>query len=189
MALTLNELKRLGTANKILNRSSKRLGIKPLMINDIREELKKTASEVRKEVIKERKEESKKPNNASLFPLIILFSLLLLVGGFYLFKIQSKTAFDDTLPSKNTIVKLNDNFDLEKDPELIITKGSYANRTEAEKAKRYLERRIGGDLKVINTGNFFTVQLGPNYINHEDAFIVFDELAKYGLKDLSINSL
>jgi hypothetical protein len=188
MVLTFNELKRLSEANKIINRSSKRLGIKPLMINDLKEELKNTARELRKDFVRESKNKSKNSssNKASFF--LIVFLLGLFLFGFYFFQSRSSTDFDKT-KLQDPLSKVQANFNFEKDSELLITKGMYKNRIDAEKSKRYLERRIGGELKVINTGNYFTVQLGPNYKNPEDAFIVFDELTKYGLKELSINTL
>ncbi len=69
---------------------------------------------------------------------------------------------------------------------LAICTGLYSKRSEAQAHKEAVERITGDTVRIIKTGKSYTLQIGESYKRPEDAYLVFDELLKYPLKDLSI---
>ena len=59
-------------------------------------------------------------------------------------------------------------------------------KSSAETYKKALNDKLGVPLKVVKHENSFSVQIGPAYANHDDALLVFDELSRYSVKNLSI---
>ena len=72
------------------------------------------------------------------------------------------------------------------DKSLIITTGSFDDETSADLFKNDLSERLGVPLKTIKDKNKFIIQIGPSYENHDDAFLVFDELSQYSIGKLSV---
>ncbi len=120
---------------------------------------------------------SAKPSSAQ--PWWILFSLaLLLTLGFLAYQWwgQSLSRID---PSQTVFIS-------DEKRELIITSGIYAKRSEAKQIQEELERITGDQVKILKRANFYTVQIGDSFENTEDAYLFFDELLKYPIKELSI---
>lgn len=69
---------------------------------------------------------------------------------------------------------------------LIITSGSFLNESEANSYQKALKDKLGVPLKLVKDGQTFSIQIGPAYANHDDALLVFDELSRYSVKNLSI---
>lgn len=69
---------------------------------------------------------------------------------------------------------------------LIITSGIFSKKSAAETYKKSLKEKLGVDLQVVEHNKNFSVQIGPAYANHDDALMVFDELSRYSVKNLSI---
>lgn len=69
---------------------------------------------------------------------------------------------------------------------LLITSGHFISEKEARDYKAELKSRVGIDLKLLKIGDIYTVQVGPSYPTHEDALLVFDELSRYAVADLSL---
>lgn len=70
---------------------------------------------------------------------------------------------------------------------LIICSGSFANEAEAKSYKNSLKKKLGVPLKIVEQAHRFSVQIGPSYEKHEDALLVFDELSRYSVQELSIH--
>ena len=73
-----------------------------------------------------------------------------------------------------------------QDREVIIASGSFRTRYEAEKAFKELSKLAGKSLKIVKANGYYTIQFGPEYKDYDDAMLVFKELVKYQIKDLSI---
>jgi hypothetical protein len=69
---------------------------------------------------------------------------------------------------------------------LIITSGSFLEQSQASSYQKALKDRLGVPLKLVKDGQTFSIQIGPAYANHDDALVVFDELSRYSVKNLSI---
>ncbi len=69
---------------------------------------------------------------------------------------------------------------------LIITSGQFISEAEAKLYKAELKSRLGIPLKILKAGDAYTIQVGPSYSSHEDALIVFDELSRYSVANLSL---
>jgi hypothetical protein len=69
---------------------------------------------------------------------------------------------------------------------LIITSGNFSKKASAQTYKKSLKEKLGVDLQVVEHNKTFSVQIGPAYANHDDALMVFDELSRYSVENLSI---
>jgi len=71
---------------------------------------------------------------------------------------------------------------------LKICSGNFKTHKEAEKYRRVLSERLGVPLQTIKDGISYTVQIGPEYENHSDALVVFEELSRYAVVNLSLRA-
>lgn len=69
---------------------------------------------------------------------------------------------------------------------LIITSGSFVKEDSAINYQKSLKSKLGVPLKLVKDGSTFSIQIGPAYANHDDALLVFDELSRYSVENLSI---
>lgn len=204
---TLEDLNRINKANDILNKGFHKLGVKPIYVDpSLEQDLKSTKIEyefkpqiellnqVTSRLKKEKTSASKKrsrSNNLSILLGVIIATILIYIC-FYVYNPQ-------TIIEKLQNVITTPNSIKEKDVEpesisqtgsagksFVITSGIFKKLNQANKYRDELAIRLGVPLKVIKAENFYTIQIGPNYKEHEDVLMVFDELARYSIKNLSI---
>ena len=195
--ISLEELEKLKLANSIIERGNKRLGLRPIYANNIvlkqkqnstlartnklkRLTLNQVASQLQQE--KNLKKSSFDYKNPKLVYNMsaILGTFILLYFGFLLFNPNKSTAH------LNKAEILSKEAFSHSKKALVITTGSFNDEGSAERYKEVLSERLGVPLKIINDKNKFIIQIGPSYENHDDAFLVFDELSQYSIGKLSV---
>ncbi len=119
----------------------------------------------------------KKPNSSNpLISIIVaaaLVGLSLLAYSFWASKPQTGNI-------AGTIVASSEN------KALIISSGVYSKRSEARSMQTEIEHITGDKVRIIKNGNYYTLQIGDSFKSREDAYLVFEELIKYPLRDLAI---
>lgn len=185
----IEELNRIKLANSIINQDSDKLGIRPITIGELLEHAEpiEQESKYQQEPIKTEKEAARPQNKIQIkhylkaaLPGLVLITLLIVGYALFSFftnheggKVSSLNKTKTTTAAAST-------------RGLVITSASFQNATTAERYRLRLARKLGVELKVIKDGSQFTVQIGPSYKNKEDAIVVFDELSRYSVKDLSL---
>ena len=195
--ISLEELEKLRLANSIIERGNKRLGLRPLYANNIglkqkqnstlartnrlkRLTLNQVASQLQQEK-KIRKTNFQYKNPKLVFNMsAVLGAFILIYFGFLLFNPNKSTS------QFNKAEILSKEAFSHSDKALVITTGSFDDESAAETYKQSLSERLGVPLKIINDKNKFIIQIGPSYENHDDAFLVFDELSQYSIGKLSV---
>jgi hypothetical protein len=191
---TAQELQRLAKANEIINRSHKRLGIKPLFISDLKaiaEDMKTEPAQGPVSLVPEKMSWIFSDKAIlSVAAIFALLSIMLVISSLDQESSGNVATFfrDNSGPSLVNIKKKASLAGVlsPKDKSVIISKGTYNDIKDAQEAKSKLFELTGTDIKIIKENNFYTLQIGPEYKNHDDALVVFDELSKYSLADLAI---
>ena len=210
----LGNLEKLREANRLLNKKNQQLGLKQMKIaQDFQavtaelkaesepkpetknlEELKIPSEESLEKTTATLKTNEKKP--FSFFALIGLISsiAILLVFAIYWLNPQMLSKKLNII-SKNIELKLNkknefgviNGLGLANKP-VLIAAGTYSSLDEAIEAKRKLAKLTGDALKIIKSkkARTYSIQIGPRYTDYEDTMIVFEELVKYRIEDLSV---
>lgn len=220
--ISIEEFNKLKQANHILNRGTKKLGVKPMYIEqdeDFKPE-KYLAEEVQrkqeakknnfvKEKIKQKSSNTPKPiqlqseldkiafklkNEKSNFKVtnkvwVNLIYLLIgtLILGFVFLVMKPINQNKDAATKVEKITKQNS--PLKTGKQLAICSGNFKRELEAKRYLNELEERLGVPLQLIKAGDLYTVQIGESYTSHDDAMIVFDELSRYSITNLSIRFL
>lgn len=204
---TLEDLNRINKANDILNKGFHKLGVKPIYVDpSLQEEAKpskiedefKPQIELLNQVTSKLKKEktnigkkNSKSKNLSVMTSIVIAAVLIYVC-FYVYNPQTileKVQNVITTPNLIKDPEANENLVPEQnsgEKTFVITSGIFKKQNQANKYRDELAIRLGVPLKVIKTDSFYTIQIGPNYKEHEDVLMVFDELARYSIKNLSI---
>jgi cell division protein FtsN len=209
---TVEDLNRIKKANDILNKGFQRVGAKPIYIDSSMEEsinvpnsgkiefdfkpqielLNQVSAKLKKE--KELKIKPKQKDKSSkLIGLVIFIAVITLIYlGFYVYtpeKILSKVR---QLTSKVIVTPQSTN-EIEEttvtssgEKSFIISSGIFKNKADANNYKNDLANKLGIPLKVVRAENFYTIQIGPDYQEQEDVLVVFDELSRYNIKNLSV---
>jgi hypothetical protein len=195
--ISLEELEKLRIANSIIERGNKRLGLRPIYANNIslktkqnstiqrtnklkRLALNEVASQLKQEKLLKQNGLFYKPKKFFYNMSAVLGAFILIYFGFLLFNPNKSTA------QLNKAEIISREAFLQSDKPLVITTGSFDDFASAEKHKQTLSERLGVPLKIINDKNKFIIQIGPSYENHDDAFLVFDELSQYSIGKLSV---
>lgn len=212
---TLEDLNRIKKANDILNKGFQRVGAKPIYLDPSLEEPNKNSNNSKFEFdfkpqiellnqvsakLKKEKEQKAGINSATktnkLFSLLVIVATATLIYlGFYVYtpqkiinQIKNLTNKIVTMPPSTKDEELIDNL-APGEKIFIISSGIFQNTGEANKYKNELSQKLGIPLKVVKTDSFYTIQIGPNYQEQEDVLVVFDELARYDIKNLSVRML
>lgn len=195
--ISLEELEKLRIANSIIERGNKRLGLRPIYANNIslmekknstkvrtnrlkRLSLNQVASQLQQEKKLKQKSSSAKPKQLFLNMSAVVGAFVLIYFGFLMFNPNKSTAH------LNKAEILSKEAFAHSDKALIITTGSFDDENSAETYKENLSERLGVPLKTLKDKNKFIIQIGPSYENHDDAFLVFDELSQYSIGKLSV---
>lgn len=180
-------LEQIKLANNILNRSSRRLGVKPMLVDqeikqkpqkitDVTPEIKSVSTKLINEsqcMVNSRKQKN------SLGLIYVLLALIVIVLFMLILKPMQTNAQGHLTDAIQPIGEI-------RDRSLIICSGSFVDKNSASKYQRELKDRLGVPLKIIKTDNSFTVQIGPEYPNQDDAMLVFDELSRYSVRNLAL---
>jgi hypothetical protein len=195
--ISLEELEKLRLANSIIERGNRKLGLRPIYANNIALKEKVNSTRIKTSRLKkislnqvasqlqQEKLIKQKPltNNSKKYFLNIsaLVSVCVLIYfGFLMFNPNKSTA------QLNKAEILSKEAFAHSDKALIITTGSFDDENSAESYKQNLSERLGVPLKILKDKNKFLIQIGPSYENHDDAFLVFDELSQYSIGKLSV---
>ncbi len=202
---TLEDLNRIKKANDILNKGFHKLGVKPIYVDPSLQEAAKTSkleyefkpqiellNQVTNRLKKEKSSAGKKKlqaKNLSIATGVLIASIVIYVC-FYVYNPQTIVEkLQNVISAPNLIRDTESNTLTETstgEKNFVITSGIFKKQSQANKYRDELAIRLGVPLKVIRTENFYTIQIGPNYKEHEDVLMVFDELARYSIKNLSI---
>ena len=186
----IEELNRIKLANSIINQDSAKLGIRPITIGELLEHAQpiQQKAEYHQEPINIEKEAPAPQTKIQIkhyfkaaLPGLVLITVLIV--GYALFAFF--TNHEGNNVSRLSKVKAT-TAAATSTRAMVITSGNFQNATTAERYRLRLARKLGVELKVIKDGNQFTVQIGPSYKNKEDAIVVFDELSRYSVNDLSL---
>lgn len=178
----VQELNRIKLANDIINKDSARLGLRPMQASSIKVVpiTKSQTAKIEETVtpIKEKTTEQKSDSSKLTIVVTIIASVILAYGLFYFISHQ------ESKPSRLSARKIETAH--KNQPELVISSGNFASADEAKKYMDRLSRKLGVELKILKNGSQYSVQIGPSYANKEDAIVVFDELSRYSVRDLSL---
>ncbi len=191
---TVEELNQIKIANMIINRSSQRLGVKPVYVGSLIntqpkkkpiDELKVVAQKLSQEKFLKRKAKKFKLKN-----LRVIFYALVAVAIIYalVFVFRPAQVNSGIQPESQSNIKLDESSTgiFKKTGGMVITSGSFKTLAEAESFKDKLSEKLGVPLEILHDAKYFTVQIGPSYENHADAMIVFDELSRYSIGGLAL---
>lgn len=196
------EINKLKLANTILNRSTKRLGVRPLNIGEFQNPYalerhsrpsfkylgKKNISEIAAKLKQEQEKNARFKRPAKMQT--ALYSVLAIVVVFFLIFVFNPAdiiaGFNINARPNPQLLTKTGNAVNEKNRDLVICSGAFNSINDANKYKSDLSERLGVPLKVLKDGSIYTVQIGPAYKSHEDAVIVFDELSRYSVTNLSL---
>jgi len=199
---TEDEINKLKLANTIINRGTRKLGVRPLNIGEFenpytnsnrkrpitdykaKRNINELASKLKRE--QEINERLKKPANfqtalysmlaiVTVFFMIFVFNPADIIAGFNSGAKPNPELLSMTAANKNA-----------NNRDLVICSGVFKSINEANKYKNELSERLGVPLKVLKDGSAYTLQVGPSYKSHEDAIVVFDELSRYSVGNLSL---
>lgn len=197
-----DEINKLKLANTIINRGTRKLGVRPLNVGEFnnpytREARTRVAPDYMNKrnltelAAKLKREQDinlrlKKPANFqtalySMLAIVIVFFMIFvfnpadIIAGFSSGVKPNPEQLSKTIANQNLISR-----------DLVICTGVFKSIGDANKYKSELSERLGVPLKVIKDGSSFTLQIGPAYKTHEDALIVFDELSRYSVGNLSL---
>ncbi|MDA1021025.1 MAG: hypothetical protein O2962_05700 [Cyanobacteria bacterium] len=185
----IEELNRIKLANRIINQDSAKLGIRPITIGELLEhaepiqqktEYKPEPREIKTEAPNPQAKIQIRHYLKAALPGLVLITVLIVGYALFAFLTNHETNKVTKLTKATTATAATTTRGL------VITSGNFQNATTAERYRLRLARKLGVDLKVIKDGSQFTVQIGPNYKNKEDAIVVFDELSRYSVNDLSL---
>lgn len=134
------------------------------------------------------REESKESNLVEIFsrmgrflPYVLVFLFLAAIA---IFMFYQSWAEKNAFATKRPVYSAE-----ELDKPVYISAGTYKSRGEASIASKKVARVTGESTRVVQSGKFYTVQIGAGYDDHDDAYLVFEELIKYPLADLSIRQV
>lgn len=194
--ITVEELQKLKLANTIIDRGSRKLGVRPLYASAVGLKKFNNSSKTKaqnltnlNQVANKLSQERKSLNNrVSTFKrkhllngFLVFVSLSLIYFGFLVFNPSISSEKSAKIEEKifaDTVV--------DRSKPLIITTGAFTNEESAEKFKQDLSERLGVPLQIIKDKDKFIVQIGPSYQSHDDALLVFDELSQYSIGKLSL---
>jgi hypothetical protein len=123
------------------------------------------------------------------FSKTVMYTACAIIAAVYLiftFKPVSTAPVTQTNFEETKLQELTKTVNSKEPRSLIITSGSFLNESEADSYQKALKDRLGVPLKLVKDGQTFSIQIGPAYANHNDALLVFDELSRYSVKNLSI---
>ncbi len=216
--LSPEKLDTLNQANTLLNHRHAKLGLKPMLTTGTSPEKFRAALERKlssrvlasnvsareeeinprivqladdyKQVIDEIKAEPKvihqipsKKTYSSKPDYLFFFTGIILVIGLLIFAYNWWARSLESPVISNTIVVSSN------DRPLAVSSGVFTKRSEAQAMQTEVERITGDKVRIIKTGNYYTLQIGDSYKSREDAYSLFEELIKYPLRDLAIRSI
>jgi hypothetical protein len=213
--LSQDKLNTLNQANTLLNQKHAKLGLKPMLVNGTSPEMFRAALERKlsdrviasnvsareeisprilqvaddyKQVIDEVKAEPvyKIPNKktySSKPDYLFFFTGLVLIVGLLIFAYNWWATSLESPMTSNTIVVTS------SDRPLAISSGIFTKRSEARAMQTEVERITGDKVRIIKSNGYYTLQIGDSYKSREDAYLLFEELIKYPLRDLAIRSI
>lgn len=197
----LEDLIRIQKANDILNRGFEKIGAKPLMIDigyegnspkrtnssfefnfkpqiDLLEQVNHKLKEEKKKKLSKIIRNDFRDNQQSKLrlALIVVITLIFIYSMFYISSHNTNLVnFPEDALAESAGTK-----------SYVITSGTFKYKSEAKSYSRDLSTKLGVPLKLIKINNYYTIQIGPNYENQEDILLVFDELTRYSIRDLSV---
>lgn len=200
---TFDDLNRIKLANTILNRSSNRLGVRPLYIGEMLEAERKSRNVDMKIVAAKLSQEKFLRNNKTNLlksisnfarklmprkPLSMLLSISVIVALYLLIFVFNAT--EPKASTKSEILTQSSKqsdfiFDNSTKP-MIITSRILKNLDEAKRYQEELSKRLDMDLKILHDGNYYTIQIGPSYKNRDDAMLVYDEISRFSIPGLAL---
>ena len=194
---TIDELNRIKIANLIINRSSQRLGIKPVYVGSLidtkvkakpADDLKIIAQKLSQEKFEKRKSKRFSLKSFKLRNLQVPFFIFLGVAIVYSLVFVFKPATVQSETQSSTEEESTSIFKSDRSNSVVITSGAFKTLAEAEELRDTLSEKLGVPLEILHDSKYFTVQIGPSYEDHADAMLVFDELSRYSIKNLSLRS-
>lgn len=180
----VQELNRIKAANDIINKDSERLGLRTMQSAQIKVAPvpKAQPSLVEESLAQPLAEPETRDFKINLGQMMIVagivVSIIFAYALFYFVKNQ------DSKPSRLSARKFERA--RKNQPELVISSGNFGNADEAKKYMDRLSRKLGVELKILKNGSQYSIQIGPSYPSKEDAIVVFDELSRYSVRDLSL---
>ena len=114
-------------------------------------------------------------------------SLAVICAVFFVFAFKPVSTASNSGSLEETDVEIITKIDASKGQKnLVICSGNFKSKQQALDYKKSLAARLGVPLQVIDNEGSYSVQIGPAYGKHADALLVFDELSRYSVKNLSI---
>ena len=211
--LSPEKLNTLNQANTLLNQKHAKLGLKPMLVNSTSPEIFRAALERKlsdrviasninareeisprilqvaddyKQVIVEVKVEPKfihKINRSTKPDYLFFFTGVVLIVGLLIFAYNWWATSLESPVTSNTIVVTS------SDRPLAISSGVFTKRSEARAMQTEVERITGDKVRIIKSNGYYTLQIGDSYKSREDAYLLFEELIKYPLRDLALRSI
>jgi len=120
---------------------------------------------------------------------VMLTSFAVIISVYFIFAfkpVSTATESKQATQEETKIQKLTKVVNSTEPRSLIITSGDFGAKSEAEAYQEDLKAKLGVPLKLVKRGASYSVQIGPAYADHDDALIVFDELSRYSVENLSI---
>ncbi len=124
-----------------------------------------------------------------VLPVLILAGIIFIISSelreslFKTEELKEEVTYAKPVKRKNMVQVISVN-----DRPYIISSGSYKTREEAKSAKNELAKIAGTSLRLKFLKDYYTVQIGPAYKEFDNAVLVYKELSKYPIKDLSIRT-
>ncbi len=193
---TAEKLNKIKIANMIINRGSRRLGVKPVYIGGLinsqlnkqpNDELKIVAQKLSQEKFLKRNSKKSKLKNLR----VILYALVavgIIYALMFVFKPAAVNSGMTAETQSNSRIDETSTGIFKQTHGIVITTGNFLTLAEAEKFKQELSEKLGVPLEILHDSKYFTVQIGPSYENRADALIVFDELSRYSIGNLMLRS-
>lgn len=188
--MQVKEFKLIEDANKLLNKQNSDLGVKPMKVETISksiEEINTPAKPKIKPVEKKDKVNTKAIGRLIIFSVITL--IIIAISVFFFKNYQSGNNIEKIIEKATSSKQPFSHTKFErKEKPALITSGVFQIKAEAEIAKKELSKLAGNALKVVKIDDYYTIRIGPRYNNYENALLVFTELQKYPIKDISIKT-
>lgn len=191
---TLDELNRIKLANTIINRASNRLGVRPLYVGEMIQAERK-ARNADMQIVAAKLSQEKLLRKQKTFqkllpkkPITMLLSVAVFAALYFLIFVFNGSGSKPLVKTAKAIESSQQKSSIfdNSSKSMIITSGIFKNLDEAKNYQQELSKRLGMDLKILHDGSYYTVQIGPNYDNREDAMLVYDEISRFSVPNLAL---
>ena len=127
-------------------------------------------------------------SNVSFSKTLLYTSCAVIASIYLIFTFKPVSTASDTNKSveQTKLQKLTKTVSSTEARSLIITSGNFLTKANAESYLSALKAKLGVPLELVKNDKTYSIQIGPAYANHDDALLVFDELSRYSVEELSI---